>query len=342
MKTDDFDYHLPPELIAQNPAVPRDHSRLFHLDRASGSWAHRRFFELDQLLCPGDVLVLNDTKVIPARLYGMVEGSGTGKVEVLILNLLEDGTHRVMAKPGKKLKPGRVLVFEEHLKAEVVSVEEDGCRLIRFSVEPAELQLILDRIGHAPIPPYIKESTATREQYQTVFARELGSSAAPTAGLHFTPELFERLEQRGVSVEKVTLHVGRGTFQDVKVDKLEEHIMHTEPYELPVDVAERINAAKAEGRRIIAVGTTSVRVLESCADENGVLTPGFGETSIFIYPGYKWKLVGAMVTNFHLPKSTLIMLISSFAGKDLVFQAYEEAVKEQYRFFSFGDGMFIE
>lgn len=303
---------------------------------------HKRFFDLPGLLREGDVLVINDTKVVPARLFGTIPEAGTGKVEVLLLNEPVEGFQRVMAKPGKKFQIGRTVEFDEQLHAIVMGVEEDGCRLLEFNCTPAELQKHLDRIGYAPIPPYIKQSSATREQYQTVYARDPGSSAAPTAGLHFTPEIFFALDKKGVSVEKVTLHVGRGTFQDVKVNRLEDHIMHSEQFELSEAVAGRLNEAKRQGRRIIAVGTTSVRVMESCCRGFGQLQPGYSETNIFIYPGYEWKFVDALLTNFHLPKSTLIMLVSSFAGKEFILQAYEQAIAEKYRFFSFGDCMLIE
>lgn len=342
METADFDFVLPQELIAQNPVVPRDHSRMMCLDRSNNRIDHQRFYQLPACLQEGDVLVLNDTKVVPARLFGTIPEVGSGKVEVLLLNEPVDGAQRVMAKPGKKFQPGRIVVFDDQLQAEVVGLEKDGCRLLQFHCSPSELQLQLDRIGQAPIPPYIKHSTATREQYQTVYARDPGSSAAPTAGLHFTPEVFKALEARGVTIEKVTLHVGRGTFQDVKVDQLEDHVMHSEHYELSAGVASRLNEAKQAGRRVIAVGTTSVRVLESASNQAGLLTPQVSDTEIFIYPGYQWKFVDALLTNFHLPKSTLIMLVSSFAGQSFVMDAYSEAIREKYRFFSFGDCMLIQ
>ncbi len=342
MNTTDFDFVLPPELIAQNPIVPRDHSRMLVIDRDSGALVHKRFYDLADQLRPGDVLVINDTKVVPARLFGTIPEIGTGTVEVLLLNEPVDGLQRVMAKPGKKFQIGRVVVFDDELQALVEGIDEDGCRLLNFNCGAADLHLHLDRIGHAPIPPYIKESTATREQYQTVYARDPGSSAAPTAGLHFTAEVFEALAGKQVSVEKVTLHVGRGTFQDVKVYRIENHVMHSEHFELTAETAQRLNQAKQEGRRVIAVGTTSVRVLESSSSETGVLTPRISDTDIFIFPGYKWKFVDALITNFHLPKSTLIMLVSSFAGQELVLNAYRTAIQEKYRFFSFGDCMLIQ
>jgi S-adenosylmethionine:tRNA ribosyltransferase-isomerase len=342
MQTADFDFELPTELIAQDPVVPRDTSRMLVLDREKESILHKRFYDLPDFLCPGDVLVVNDTRVVPARLFGTIPEVGTGKVEVLLLNEVVGGFQRVMAKPGKKFQPGRTVVFDDQLQAIVEGIEEDGCRLLRFNCLLAELQRHLARIGHAPIPPYIKESNATREQYQTIYAQDPGSSAAPTAGLHFTPKVFEGLAEKGVVVEKVTLHVGRGTFQEVKVEDLENHVMHSEHFELSVGVADRLNRAKQEGRRIVAVGTTSVRVLESCSDEEGVLVPKLSDTNIFIYPGYEWRFVNALLTNFHLPKSTLIMLVSSFAGREFVMRAYQEAIQEKYRFFSFGDCMLIQ
>lgn len=341
MKTGDFDFVLPRELVAQDPIVPRDRSRLLVLNRRKQSLAHKHFFELPDLLREGDVLVLNDTRVVPARLLGVIPEAGSGKVEVLLLNEPVEGQQRVLAKPGRKFQLGRTIVFDDQLQAVVTGIESDGCRLLGFNCNSTELQSHLDRIGHAPIPPYIKKSTATREQYQTVYARDPGSSAAPTAGLHFTADVFKNLERKGISVEKVTLHVGRGTFQDVKVDRLEAHVMHSERFELCPGTADRLNAAKVAGRRIISVGTTSVRVLESCCADTGELLPRASSTDIFIYPGYRWKFVDGLVTNFHLPKSTLLMLVCSFAGKDTVFRAYREAILQRYRFFSFGDAMFI-
>ena len=340
MDTADFDFELPPELIAQNPVEPRDRSRLLVVNRGKGWIEHKHFIDLPELLAEGDVLVLNDTKVIPARLFGRIRESGSGKVEVLLLNEAVEGKQRALVKPGKKFKVGRTVVFDEHLQATVEAIEEDGCRLLSFDCDSADLFGHLDRIGCAPLPPYIKNSTATQDQYQTIYAEDVGSSAAPTAGLHFTSEIFEALVDKGVEIEKVTLHVGRGTFQDVKVDHVEDHAMHAERFELASEVAQRLNRAKSEGRRIIAVGTTSVRVLESSVAE-GRLSSGKSQTKLFIYPGYQWKFVDALITNFHLPRSTLIMLVSSFAGRELIAKAYNEAVRERYRFFSFGDAMFI-
>lgn len=342
MRTSDFDYDLPRDLIAQNPIAPRDRSRLMVLGRESGSLAHKHFYDLPELLGKGDVLVLNDTKVLPARLFGTIPETGGRKVEVLLLNESVGPLQRVLAKPARKLRVGREVAFDDRLRAEVMGVEEDGTRLLRFDCHPSELPRHLDRIGHAPLPPYIKESRASADQYQTIYARDPGSSAAPTAGLHFTRELFARLESVGVQVEKLTLHVGRGTFQDVKADRLEDHTMHAEHFELPKGVADRLNRAKERGGRIVAVGSTSVRVLETAAGNRGRLTPQVSRTELFIYPGYEWKFVDAMITNFHLPKSTLLMLVCSFAGKDPVFRAYAEAVRRQYRFFSFGDAMFLK
>lgn len=342
MRTSDFDYDLPRDLIAQNPIAPRDRSRLMVLGRESGSLAHKHFYDLPELLRKGDVLVLNDTKVLPARLFGTIPEVGGRKVEVLLLNEPVGPLQRVLAKPARKLRMGREVEFDDRLRAEVMGVEEDGTRLLRFDCHPSELPRHLDRIGHAPLPPYIKESRASADQYQTIYARDPGSSAAPTAGLHFTGELFSRLESVGVQVEKLTLHVGRGTFQDVKADRLEDHTMHAEHFELPKAVADRLNRAKERGGRILAVGSTSVRVLETAAGRGGRLTPQVSRTELFIYPGYEWKFVDAMITNFHLPKSTLLMLVCSFAGKDPVFRAYAEAIRRQYRFFSFGDAMLIQ
>ena len=342
MRTSEFDYDLPRDLIAQNPIAPRDRSRLMVLGRESGSLAHKHFYDLPELLGKGDVLVLNDTKVLPARLFGTMPEVGGSMVEVLLLNEAVGPLQRVMAKPARKLQVGREVAFDDRLRAEVMGVEEDGTRLLRFDCHPSELPGHLDRIGHAPLPPYIKESHASADQYQTIYARDPGSSAAPTAGLHFTRELFSRLESVGVQVEKLTLHVGRGTFQDVKADRLEDHTMHAEHFELSKGVADRLNRAKERGGRIVAVGSTSVRVLETAAGRRGRLTPQVSRTELFIYPGYEWKFVDAMITNFHLPKSTLLMLVCSFASKDPVFRAYAEAVRRQYRFFSFGDAMLIK
>jgi len=341
MRTDEFDFNIPGELIAQNPVVPRDQSRLMVISRAAGEMEHRIFFDLPGLLREGDVLVLNDTKVIPARLYGTIPQVGPDRVEVLLLNENVEGRQRVMTKPGKKFQMGSEIVFDDFLSAKVVEIEADGCRLLQYNCSASELIQHLDRIGHAPLPPYIKNSSASPEQYQALYAREKGSSAAPTAGLHFTENVFNALNAKGVQVEKVTLHVGRGTFQDVKVRNIKDHPMHSEAFELSESVAERINRAKKNGSRIVAVGTTSVRVLESCTNSNGQLEPQISRTNIFIYPGYQWKIVDGLITNFHLPRSTLIMLVSSFAGKKLIFEAYEKAVQERYRFFSFGDAMYI-
>ncbi len=342
MRTLDFDYDLPRDLIAQDPVVPRDRSRLLVLDREDGGIEHKHFYDLPDLLREGDVLVLNDTKVVPARLFGTIPEAGQGRVEVLLLNEEVGDFQRVLAKPGKKFQLGREVVFDDQLRAEIIGVEGDGTRLLRFDCDRSKLLQHLDRIGHAPIPPYIKDTKASRDQYQTIFARDPGSSAAPTAGLHFTTEMFSRLKVAGVQVEKVTLHVGRGTFQDVKADRLEDHVMHAEHFELLQGVAERLNRAKRRGGRIVAVGSTSVRVLESATGNRGRLIPQVAETDIFIYPGYRWKFVDAIVTNFHLPKSTLLMLVCSFAAKNSVFQAYSEAVRMRYRFFSFGDAMLIK
>ena len=341
MRTSDFDYDLPRDLIAQNPVVPRDRSRLMVLSREGAPLAHKHFYDLPELLRKGDVLVLNDTKVLPARLFGTLPEVGGRKVEVLLLNEAVGAFQRVLANPARKLRVGCEVVFDDRLRAEVMAVGGDGTRLLRFDCHPSELPRHMDRIGHAPLPPYIRGSRASGDQYQTIYARDPGSSAAPTAGLHFTEDLFSRLESLGVQVEKVTLHVGRGTFQDVKTDRLQDHIMHAEHFELPKGVADRLNRAKERGCRIVAVGSTSIRVLETATGHRGRLIPQVSQTELFIYPGYEWKFVDAMITNFHLPKSTLLMLVCSFAGRGPVFRAYGEAVRRQYRFFSFGDAMLI-
>lgn len=328
MFTKDFDYNLPAELIANAPVSPRDKSRLMFLDRASGSISHYHFCDLPNLLLPSDILVFNESKVIPARIL-------FGKYEILLLRELQSNVWEAMVKPGKVFKTGSEFSINPSLKAVVRSVNDSGTRVLEFYGE-----LDLDKIGTPPFPPYIKNSPAKMADYQTIYAREKGSVAAPTAGLHFTENIFDAFHNKGVRTEFLTLHVGLGTFQPVKVEKIEDHKMHSEFFSLSEGVAECLNEAKARGQRIIAVGTTSVRVLESCTAD-GKLFPKTGETDIFIYPGYKFKFVDGMITNFHLPKSTLIMLVSAFAGKELVFGAYNEAVREKYRFYSFGDAMLI-
>ena len=340
MKTSDFYYDLPQELIAQDPLEDRSSSRLLVLNRETGRREHRVFRELVDLLQPGDCLVVNDTRVIPARLMGVKEGTGAG-IEVLLLKRCEDQMWETLVKPGKKARPGTRISFGDGLLVgEVLEVVEEGNRRIRFTYEGI-FEEILDRLGQMPLPPYITHQLKDKNRYQTVYARHEGSAAAPTAGLHFTPELLRAIEEKGVTLAHVTLHVGLGTFRPVKVEDVTQHHMHSEFYQIEEEQAELINETKAAGGRVICVGTTSCRTLESAADEDGVLHAGSGWTDIFIYPGYRFKLMDALITNFHLPESTLLMLVSAFAGKDQVMAAYEEAVREKYRFFSFGDAMYI-
>ena len=337
MKVSDFNYNLPKELIAQVPIKNRDQSRL---DREHKTIEHKIFKDIIDYLQPGDCLVRNNTKVIPARLYGVKEETGAN-VEFLLLKRVDGDIWEVMVKPGRKLMPGvRVEFGNGLLKAEILEKLEDGNRKVKFEYNGI-FNEILNEIGLMPLPPYIHEKLKEKDRYQTVYAKYEGSAAAPTAGLHFTDELFEKLKEKGVEVANVTLHVGIGTFRPVKVENIEEHDMHSEHFYIKAEDAEKINKAKREGHRVIAVGTTSCRVLESIADENGYVKEVEGDTNIFIYPGYKFKCLDALITNFHLPESTLIMLVSALAGKDFIMQAYEEAVKEQYKFFSFGDAMFI-
>ena len=343
LTTKDFFYELPPELIAQTPAEKRDESRLFVLDRASGSFTHRRFYDVIEYLNKGDVLVVNSSKVIPARLLGETEKTGAS-MELLLLRMRKDGTWETLVRPGKRAKLGARFTFGGILCAEVVDMAEEGNRVVRFAYDEGRYESIyavLDAVGNMPLPPYITKRLEEKDRYQTVYAKTEGSAAAPTAGLHFTPELLDRIRDKGVDVVEVTLHVGLGTFRPVKVDKIEEHHMHAEHFVITEEVAARINAARASGGRIVAVGTTSTRVLESVTDEEGIVHPMEGETKIFIYPGYRFKAVDALVTNFHLPESTLLMLISALSDRETVLRAYEEAVKEKYRFFSFGDAMLI-
>lgn len=340
MKVSDFNYNLPKELIAQVPIKNRDQSRLMVLDREHKTIEHKIFKDIIDYLQPGDCLVRNNTKVIPARLYGVKEETGAN-VEFLLLKRVDGDIWEVMVKPGRKLMPGvRVEFGNGLLKAEILEKLEDGNRKVKFEYNGI-FNEILNEIGLMPLPPYIHEKLKEKDRYQTVYAKYEGSAAAPTAGLHFTDELFEKLKEKGVEVANVTLHVGIGTFRPVKVENIEEHDMHSEHFYIKAEDAEKINKAKREGHRVIAVGTTSCRVLESIADENGYVKEVEGDTNIFIYPGYKFKCLDALITNFHLPESTLIMLVSALAGKDFIMQAYEEAVKEQYKFFSFGDAMFI-
>ena len=340
MKTADFYYDLPQELIAQDPLADRASSRLLVLDRRTGSREHTDFHHVIDYLEAGDLLVLNDTKVIPARLFGQMERTG-GKVEVLLLKRKEDNVWETLVKPGKKARPGDFLSFGEGLlHAVVLEVVEDGNRLIRFEYEGI-FEEILDRLGQMPLPPYIMHELKEKDRYQTVYAKYEGSAAAPTAGLHFTKELLAEIEAKGIRIARVTLHVGLGTFRPVKVEDVTKHKMHTEYYRISEETAKLINQTKREGGRVVCVGTTSCRTVESAADENGFVLAGEGETDIFIYPGYRFKVLDALITNFHLPESTLLMLVSALAGKEQIMDAYREAIEKRYRFFSFGDAMFI-
>ncbi len=336
----DFYYDLPKELIAQDPLSDRAASRLLVLDKNTGEYAHRTFRDLVRYLHPGDCLVLNNTKVIPARLMGVREGTGAS-VEVLLLRRRDGNVWETLVRPGKKARPGTVLSFGDGIvKGTVVDVVEEGNRLIRFSYEGI-WEEVLDRLGEMPLPPYITHRLKDKDRYQTVYAKYAGSAAAPTAGLHFTGELLEELQAAGVLTAYVTLHVGLGTFRPVKEERILEHHMHSEYYEITQEAAQTINDARQSGHRVICVGTTSCRTVESAADEDGRLRACHGDTDIFIYPGYRFKVTDALITNFHLPESTLIMLVSALAGREHVLAAYEEAVRERYRFFSFGDAMFI-
>ena len=339
MKKSDFFYELPEELIAQHPVEPRDSSRLLVYDRSKKTIQHKHFYDIINFLRDDDVLVINNTKVLPVRLYGNKEGTN-GKIEFLLLKRLDLKTWEVVLKPGKKAKVGSKFVFGNELKATVVKIIEGGMRVVEFEYDGV-FEDILNRIGEMPLPHYIKEQIKDKDRYNTVYAEYTGSAAAPTAGLHFTPELMQKLREKGVAFAEVLLHVGLGTFRPVKEDDILNHQMHSEYYEIDEKTAEFLNQAKKQGRRIIAVGTTSVRVLESCSDENGVLHAKTGETNIFIYPGYKFKVIDGLITNFHLPESTLIMLVSAFMGREETIAMYNQAVKEKYRFFSFGDSTFI-
>ena len=341
MKTSDFYFDLPEELIAQDPLEDRTSSRLLVLNKESGQVEHHIFREIKEYLQPGDVLVLNNTKVIPARLLGVKEDTGA-HVEVLLLKRHDKDVWETLVKPGKKCKPGARLSFGDGLlRAEVLDTVEEGNRLIRFEYEGI-WEEVLDSLGEMPLPPYITHKLQDKNRYQTVYAKYDGSAAAPTAGLHFTTDLMKELEEKGVEIVYVTLHVGLGTFRPVKVDNVLEHHMHSEFYQVSEETAEAINKAKREGRRVICVGTTSCRTVESASKEKGVIQAGEGNTEIFIYPGYEFKILDALITNFHLPESTLVMLVSALAGKEQVLYAYGEAIKERYRFFSFGDAMFIQ
>lgn len=341
MRTVDFYYDLPEELIAQDPLLDRSSSRLMHLNKRTGEIYHTDFKHIIDYLNPDDCLVINDTRVIPARLYGSKVGTDAG-IEILLLKRRENNVWETLVKPGKKAKPGTKISFGDGLLiGEVLDIVEEGNRLIQFQYEGI-FEEILDKLGEMPLPPYITHKLQDKERYQTVYAKNEGSAAAPTAGLHFTKELLEKIEEKGVKIAHVTLHVGLGTFRPVKVDDVENHHMHSEFYVVEEEQAKIINETKAKGGRVISVGTTSCRTLESATDENGILQAKSGWTDIFIYPGYQFKMIDALITNFHLPESTLLMLVSALAGKEKIMHAYEEAVKERYRFFSFGDAMIIE
>ena len=340
MDIKEFYYDLPEELIAQDPLLDRSSSRLMVLDKMSGEIKNKKFSDIKSHLKKGDCLVINDTKVIPARLFGSRESTG-GKVEILLLKRLQNDIWEVLVKPGKKCKIGSKINFGDGiLKGEVIDIVDEGNRLIKFSYEGI-FEEILDKLGEMPLPPYIKHKLEDKNRYQTVYAKHDGSAAAPTAGLHFTPELLKEIEEMGVEIARVTLHVGLGTFRPVKEQDILKHHMHSEFYIVGKEAADKINATKKRGDRVICVGTTSCRTLESATDEDGILREKSAWTEIFIYPGYKFKIMDALMTNFHLPESTLLMLISAFAGKDKIMSAYEKAVEERYRFFSFGDAMFI-
>ena len=340
MKTSDFNYNLPQELIAQTPVEPRDSSRLLLLNRESGEIEHKHFYDILDYLNEGDLIVANDSRVLQARIFGIKKQTGA-RVEFLLLNQVENNRWETLCKPGKKAREGAEFVFGDGImKARIIEVKEDGNRVVEFESED-NFYTALDKIGQMPLPPYITEELQDRERYQTVYSNEIGSAAAPTAGLHFTNELMDKIKAKGVNIAYVTLHVGLGTFRPVKVDDVKNHKMHSEHYEIPKATCDLIKKAKENGKRVIAVGTTSCRTLESVASFYGKIKPCEGFTDIFIYPGYEFKVLDGLITNFHLPESTLIMLVSAFAGYDNVMKAYETAVDEEYRFFSFGDAMFI-
>ena len=346
LKTSDFFYDLPESLIAQHPAEKRDHSRLMVLDRESGSITHKHFYDIIDYLEPDDVLVINDSKVIPARIYGHVEGREDAALELLLLRQRDIDTWETLVRPGKRAKIGMRSVFGDGiLTGEVVDIVEEGNRLIKFTYDKdkySNIYEILSIVGMMPLPPYITEQLGDNSRYQTVYAREEGSAAAPTAGLHFTPELLQKIKDKGVAIAPVMLHVGLGTFRPVKAERIDEHIMHTEYFSVSKESADIINERKARGGRLICVGTTSCRTIESVAEENGRIPAMSGDTGIFIYPGYKFKAVDALITNFHLPESTLLMLVSALYSKEKIMEAYNTAVNEKYRFFSFGDAMLIK
>ncbi|MBP3635187.1 MAG: tRNA preQ1(34) S-adenosylmethionine ribosyltransferase-isomerase QueA [Bacilli bacterium] len=340
MKTNDFDYYLPEELIAQTPLKNRDHSRLLVLDRKTGEIIHERFDNIINYLNKGDVLVLNNTKVLPARLIGIKEETGA-VIEVLMLKEIDSNTWECLCKPAKRVKIGTIINFSNILKLKCIYEGEDGIRRFKFIYDGILLE-ILDKLGEMPLPPYIHEKLEDKNRYQTVYAKKSGSAAAPTAGLHFTNELLEKLKDKGVEIEEITLHVGLGTFRPVQVDDISKHKMHSEYYEMDKKTADNLNKAKMDGRRIISVGTTTTRTLETIMNLYNEFKQCSGWTDIFIYPGYEFKAIDSLITNFHLPKSTLVMLVSAFASKENIMNAYEEAVKNKYRFFSFGDSMFIK
>ena len=341
MKTEDFYYELPESLIAQHPIDNREASRMLVLDKKTGEIQHKIFKNVLDYLNKGDCLVLNDTRVIPARLFGSREGKDE-KIEFLLLRRVENNRWETLVRPGKKVKPSSRIVFGDGLlKADVLRIEEDGTRIVEF-IYDGIFEEILDRLGEMPLPPYIKERLEDRERYQTVYSKNEGSAAAPTAGLHFTEELLKEIEEKGVNIVFLTLHVGLGTFRPVKVENIEEHHMHEEYFEVSVEAADKINTVKKSGGRIVAVGTTTVRTLETVATEEGIVLPSKGWTNIFIYPGYRFKVIDRLITNFHLPESTLLMLVSALAGRENILDAYNEAVSKNYRFFSFGDAMLIK
>ncbi|MBQ9390888.1 MAG: tRNA preQ1(34) S-adenosylmethionine ribosyltransferase-isomerase QueA [Lachnospiraceae bacterium] len=340
MNVSDFNYELPKELIAQDPLEKRSESRLMVLDKETGDVTHKHFYDIIEYINEGDCLVINNTRVIPARLYGSKEGTDAA-IEILLLKRIDADTWECLTKPGKKARVGARISFGDGiLVGEIIDIVEEGNRLIRFEYDGI-FEEILDKLGEMPLPPYITHKLQDKNRYQTVYAKYDGSAAAPTAGLHFTPELMEELRDKGIRIAEVTLHVGLGTFRPVKVENVLEHHMHSEYYEINEEACDIINSTKESGGKVISVGTTSTRTIESAADENGYLTPKKGNTDIFIYPGYDFKVIDSLITNFHLPESTLIMLVSALAGRENVLSAYEEAVKEKYRFFSFGDAMLI-
>lgn len=340
MRTEDFDYYLPEELIAQHPADKRDFSRLMVVDRKTGQREDKHFYDIIDYLNEGDLLVMNDTRVIPARLFGHREGKEE-EIEVFLLENIEKDKWEVLVRPGKKMKIGTKCIFSDELSIEVVDIKEDGNRIVEFSYEGI-FQEILDRLGNMPLPPYIKEKLKDKERYQTVYSKNPGSVAAPTAGLHFTKELLKKIEKKGVKLAYITLNVGLGTFRPVKVDDVKNHKMHSEFYQISKETADLINETKKNNKRIISTGTTTTRTLESVYKKNGEIKDDSGWTDIFIYPGFEFKVIDCQITNFHLPKSTLIMLVSALASKEIILDAYKDAVEKKYRFFSFGDAMFLK